>query len=128
MNFGKKIAGTGAGCGCRSLSGGRFLPDLDPVKSRGIRTEEFGAVCRRELLGVIGHQSKDSLVAASQEADRPIRAEHQAVLAKRLKGDVQIWPEIRWLPTGPIRFGDHAGNLAENIGALGKLANLFPPR
>ena len=77
---------------------------------------------------VILHYGNDLIVTSSEEADRPIGAEHQTVRSKTFKDGIEIRFEIVQLPVVPSCLGDQARKLAPDIRELRELADVCVPR
>src|SRR6266699_1913741 len=68
-----------------------------------------------------------SLVAARQQAHRPIGAEHQALWPERVENHVQVRLEILSLPVMPIGFGHESREFAINIRTLRNVSHVRGP-
>src|SRR6266478_9628134 len=68
-----------------------------------------------------------SLVAARQQAHRPIGAEHQALWPERVENYVQVRLEILALPVMPIGFGHESRKFAINIRILRDVSHVRGP-
>ena len=81
-----------------------------------------------QLARVIVHQREHLFVTARKQAHRPVGAEHQPVLAEGLEDSVEIRLEIGRFPVRMVRFGDHAGDLAEDVRRSCEFTNQLTPR
>ena len=87
----------------------------ETVEPRGVGAKELVARRRRQLANVIIDQPEHFFIAGGEQADRPIRTVHQAILAERLEHEVEVRFEVVSFPVRVVGLGDHAGDLAENI-------------
>ena len=67
-------------------------------------------------------------VTRGELRDRPIAAEHHSLEAEAVDGVGDAGRDLRVRPVGVVGFGDHAGNLAPDVGQPGGRAQLAPPR
>lgn len=61
---------------------------------------------------VLLHDSDSPLIRGGHEADRPVRADHEAIRPERLKGDFEEWDDLFRLPMLPVTFGDQSRQFA----------------
>ena len=59
-------------------------------------------------------------VGRGEQADRPVGAEHASLGPEPFQGAAHVWLEIVRRPRRPRRLGDHPGQLAADVRALGE--------
>src|SRR4029077_8591114 len=95
---------------CRSTS-----VRLESVKSSCITAEDFVLMLRRVAIHVLFHDLLDLRVGRSQQANGPVRTEHQSLWSKGAEYRIQKWREICPRPPIPVRFGDQPRKLAVDV-------------
>src|SRR5215469_18772294 len=98
-----------------------------PVEMSGIQSEDLFLLSRWQIARVIGDQFHYLAVAGSQQADRPIRPEHQAIHTKHLKHQIQVRREVLSGPIPPVCFRNQTRNLAIDVFVFGKRAKMMGP-
>src|SRR5579864_4429079 len=73
-----------------------------------ISAEDLFFYIRRTVPKILLNNLYHLLIAGSEQAHRPIRAEHQPLRTKRVKDYIQIGPEIFFLPVMPVGFRHQA--------------------
>ena len=76
--------------------------------------------CRIKSRKAFVKSALDDAIVACQQADRPVRAEDQAILAETFCGVRDHWKQTVRVPIVPDRLGGEAGNLAPDIAAAAK--------
>src|SRR6266496_588415 len=109
-------------------AGARASLDVEAPESLRSSAEYAFERFARILVEEIDDESHHLRVPCSNLAHRPIGTDHQALRAKSLQGDFEIGREVLWLPGVPVGFGDHARQLAEDVGKLRELASVRGPR
>ena len=66
-------------------------------------------------------------MAGAEQGDRPIGAEHHALRAECFINRFKVGAQQFKIPGFSAHFGEHAGNLAADIFALGQLADAACP-
>ncbi len=75
----------------------------------------------------IADEAFDLFIGGSESANRPIRTEHQAAGSEGIDDEVEEGGEVGGLPVLMIGFGDHAGDLADEVWEGGELADQRGP-
>src|SRR3954453_17730816 len=106
---------------------GSSLPDQEPISMLGIRGKRLVPE-----LGPQSHQAfvegaLDDAIAAGEQADRPVRAVDQPILAKATSCVLDKRKQPVRVPVAPDRFGGEARNLAPHIAAGGKRGEAISP-
>ena len=107
----------------------RSVIQAAPVKPGAVGAEHGVQLGGREPgLEEVGCELVDPRVGASQEADRPVRAEHQAVGTEHFQNRFQVGQKVRRPPVFRIRLGDEPRDFAVDVRVAGELGNLLLPR
>ena len=105
------------------------------IKPRRISAEDFCLRWLRERREVVAHQRRNLCVFRREEADRPIAAKHQPILAKRLEDHIQIRANIRRLSPSAtcitlpdcVRLPAHVWNHGSSVVARQNATNSSSP-
>src|SRR5256885_12220794 len=87
---------------------------FEAIESGRVEAEHLFARRAWQRFQIVLDDLQHLRVAAREQANGPVRTEHQAVLTKRFKHDIQVALEVRLLPGVPRRLGDQAGKFAND--------------
>ncbi len=97
------------------------------VDADGVCSEDFCVVIGGEGREVVAESLPPAGVGGGCEADRPVGAGEEAVGAEGFDYGIEIGSERFKGPGGPYGFGDHAGELAGDVGTLAEFADVVAP-
>src|SRR6516165_143965 len=88
---------------------------LQPPEPLRISTEDGLLLVRRARRQVLEYDPHRAPVRGGDEADRPVRSDHQALPPEGIERHLQVRPELRVSPILPVRFGDQSRQLGEDV-------------
>src|SRR5438105_6973836 len=97
------------------------------IESGGVQPKDVGFLSRAQIARVVLDDLLHLRIARGEQADRPIRAEHQALASECLEYCVQVRCEITLSPAFPIGFCYKTRDFAVHIRTLRKAANRARP-